>query len=191
MKKYIAALSLSILALAACGGSGNDTPPLSRYAGDYASCDGDHVRQFIGISQPVGNILTIKLHERVYQYAECSGAVVGYFNYSSPVTFSYSQTKDAVVYGYPTWNKWNTAAIDAGTSSISTSTVSVTGSGAKMIDGKACAVVGSKTFCRESTIPANTDSAGIILFNGILYSATLKFGTGGPYYNVDSIDVKQ
>lgn len=192
--KYIILSAAIAAGLAGCGGDGGEDFDIDKYVGDYVSCDNNHLRRFVTIKAAEGDSLTIEYREKIYEFKDCSGDIKGWIVWQAPATYVYKRTSGENVYGYPTWYKYNVTNVDIGDASRPAGTIQVSGSWAEFYGpNKHCIEWPGNSVCVDPTMKAETRTdVGLIIENKLLYTASLAYGDKGqPYYNVDSIDIKQ
>jgi hypothetical protein len=191
MKKFLAVALIA--ALAACGGDGGDGDGsnVAKFVGDYRICDGDHVETFTTIKEVSPGVLTIKVQDKVHEFKDCStsGAIngIGWVDYPEPLTFTYTKTINANVYGIPKEFEYTTTDITIGDVTYPGATLVISGSGSV---GQPPGCIGWEDgiYCVDPVeAPADIKNTGMVLSNGILYLGLAKNNT----YTVQALGVKQ
>ena len=202
-------LILTLLAsavLTACGGGGSSDPvtsvatekyvapvvvvdATSKYVGTWAMCDRNHVNLTVTFTEPATGILKYHVVNKIYERANCTGAIVGLVDYTSPVTFTFNHVANYTIYNKfnaQTVFAWYNADVDVGSIGNDKMTVEITGTGVQTINAQRCVFwTATDKFCFDGT-EGNPD---YIADAGFMVSANrmavaLRQGVVGATYSV-------
>lgn len=170
-------------AISGCGGggggdagSGGGAAPLGKYEGTYSYCDGNERLQLVVATTANGRV-TLAPKSDFYRDANCTGAIVGTEVFSSPLTASFQASESAVVTGWPTLNSAATYTVDRVTISVPALTITLTGTGVSIVNGKLCVTYSNGRTCLDETsASATTFDGGLVLTNTHVLLATKTAG---------------
>jgi len=185
--KIFSLIAVALTTLTACGGGGgsvgdNTAVPLTKYVGSYQSCNGNHTSNITKISEAASTSLTASLRFDYYENANCTGPIVGTLLFPSPLTYTYDGNSIVSTTGIqPTTVN---LSVDKLLVSAPQMTLSLTGTGVKLVNGQLCAVYKSGNTCPDSlNQPAVTGyAAAIYLIGADLYLLV----PSGAFYKVDT-----
>jgi len=165
--------------LTACGGGGGDSPstetasnPLSKYAGTFSGCNGNHKRTTITFSIVGSTQLSMSPQMDVYESASCTGTVLGTLRTPATMLATFLSYSTATVTGITASSQ--SLTIDKINVSMPASTSTLTGLG---VSGNCVHYTNGRVCFNSLSNSASNIDAGLYLNGSIVYFLTVSGST--------------